>query len=353
MIHTTAAKYFDGISSRPQSLHVWCDEHTDMLHLEDADGQKWVFGDLVLQKISVDFLEVRHKHFPGKLVEIKDAAFIAQFDALLKNRGYRNWYRALIHGGFRVHMILAACILVFLVGAYFFLIPFVAEKAVDILPRSYDAMLGEKLMPSMIDNDQVDSLKTARVNAFAALHNFQAGMPLKFIVLRSKEENAYALPDGHVVIYTGILDLMTEAPELSALLAHEAAHVRHRHSMRLLCRNMAGYILISVALSDVNGIMAVIADQAHTLTSLNYSRTFEKEADLEGLKLLRENHMDTKGMPGLFKKLDAHNKNFIPAFLATHPLTKDRIEYLEKSVKGDPAKPNPELDRIFNELRKK
>ena len=77
--------------------------------------------------------------------------------------------------------------------------------------------------------------------------------PIKFSVINSETVNAFALPDGNVVVFTGIIDLMDDYDELAGLIGHEVAHVNNRHSMRMMCRNLAGYIFLSAVLSDVNG----------------------------------------------------------------------------------------------------
>lgn len=56
--------------------------------------------------------------------------------------------------------------------------------------------------------------------------------------------NAFKLPGGHIVVFTGILEKMDSSDELAALLAHEATHVEERHSTRMDGPSMAGYLFL-------------------------------------------------------------------------------------------------------------
>ena len=58
---------------------------------------------------------------------------------------------------------------------------------------------------------------------------------------------------------------MKSYEELVALIGHEATHVNHRHGMKLLCRDLSGYLFVSAILGDANGIMAVITDNVNSL----------------------------------------------------------------------------------------
>lgn len=66
--------------------------------------------------------------------------------------------------------------------------------------------------------------------------------PLTFHVVRDDQVNAFALPGGHIVVFTGILERMDLPEELAALLAHEGTHVQERHSTRMLMRQLVSHV---------------------------------------------------------------------------------------------------------------
>jgi predicted Zn-dependent protease len=146
---------------------------------------------------------------------------------------------------------------------------------------------------------------------------------------------------------------MKNHDELAGLIAHEVSHVNNRHSMKMLCRNLSGYLFISVVLTDVNGIMAVIGDNVHNLQSLSYSRQFEKQADIEGVELMIENKINPKGMTNLFKRIQKNDVFLLPEFLSSHPITQDRIDYINDLIIEKPHQTlkNQKLENLFNQIK--
>ena len=175
----------------------------------------------------------------------------------------------------------------------------------------------------------------------------------RITVINDEMVNAFALPDGRIMVYTGILRKMDKQEELAGVLSHEISHVEHRHSMRLLTRSLSGYLLLSLLLNDVNGIMTVLVDNAHNLQNLSYSRKFEEEADLSGLDLLRQHKIDPQGMVELFKILSKEHDIEIPGWLNSHPVSEDRIKYIREKIKQHPYTPvvHADLDTIFQQLK--
>jgi predicted Zn-dependent protease len=147
---------------------------------------------------------------------------------------------------------------------------------------------------------------------------------------------------------------MENYDELAGLIGHEVTHVNQRHSMKMLSRNVSGYLFVSAVLSDVNGIMATIGDNINSLNSLSYSRSFEQQADEEGLDLMLQNNINPKGMTNLFKRLQSENNIDIPQFLSSHPVTENRIDYIQNLIKEKKFKTieNPILKGYFIKLKK-
>jgi len=172
------------------------------------------------------------------------------------------------------------------------------------------------------------------------------------MVVDSDIVNAFALPDGNIVIYTGLLNRMENYEELAGLIGHEATHVNQRHSLKMLCKNLAGYIFISTLLNDVNGIMAVIVDNAHNLNILSYSRNYEREADREGTDLMIQNSINPYGMIKLFERLEEDSKLTIPELISSHPITDERIQYIQAhiSTKEYEERHNDVLSSLFERL---
>jgi Zn-dependent protease with chaperone function len=348
------AKYFDGQSSVPHQIALLTSERFDELRLQYADGSSsdWSVHDLSFEQYG-DCLEVRNRQFSGALLQIKDKDFSKKFLEAMKWKNKVDVHQRILSIGFPRIVGIAVVMLVLIVVAYFYLLPPIAEKSAALLPESFDTYLGNVFMGTFLDENKIDSTKTTGLENFAAQINFENTKPLSFAVVKSDEINAFALPNGQIVVYSGILDKMQNPSELAALLAHEAAHVNHRHSTKMLCRNLAGYMLVSLIFSDVNGIMAVLADNAHQLHSLSYSRKFENESDEQGLKILMDNHIDPNGMVQLFELIEKEEKIAIPKIISTHPITKERKENMQQTIEKSEYSlvPNNNLDSIFVEMQ--
>jgi predicted Zn-dependent protease len=287
------------------------------------------------------------------MITSNNEAFIGEFVNFMKRYGHVGLYQRLIELGFKAHLLIALVLLTLIIAGYFFALPGIAEKAAVLIPESYDNQMGQLFFDEFSERSTIDSSKTALLNNYAERLDLKNKKPLKFTVIESSTVNAFALPDGNIIVFTGLLDLMKSHEELAALISHEVVHVNNRHSMKMLCRNLAGYLFISVVLTDVNGIMAVIGDNVHSLQSLSYSRQFEREADTQGLELLAFNQIDPKGMVSLFEGLQSKAELLLPEFLSSHPITRERIDYIEKQIgsKTYSYKKNEQLDELFMKIK--
>ena len=348
------AKYFDGQSSVVHQVIFSVTERFDELCLQFADGSSFVWhtDDLNFEQYG-NYLEIRNKQFSGAFLKIKDEYFAKQFLEAMKWKNKVDVHRRILSIGFPKIVGIAVVMLALIVAAYFYLLPPIAEKSAALLPESLDTYFGDVFINTFLDENKIDSTKTVCLEKFAAQINFENTKMLHFSVVESNEINAFALPNGHIVVYSGILNKIQNPNELTALLAHEAMHINNRHSIKMLCRNLAGYMLISLIFNDVNGIMAVLADNTQQLHSLSYSRKFENEADEQGLKILMDNHIDPNGMTQLFSLIEREEKIAIPKIISTHPLTKERKENMEKIIKKSKTDvlPHYDLDSLFLQMK--
>jgi len=258
----------------------------------------------------------------------------------------------LIGAGFKTHLFIGIIALGMVVLGYIYTLPWVAEKAVYIVPESYDKSMGESYFNNFIDETDIDQKLSKALTNFANSLDLE-NKSLRFYVVNDNTVNAFALPGGIIMVNRGILEKMDQYEALVALLGHEVAHVNQRHSIKMLSRNLSGYIFISVVFNDVNGIMAVMADNVQTLRSLSYSRAYESEADEEGLRIMRKNKVAAAGMAALFEALEDEKTDFVPGFLRTHPMTKSRKNRAEKSAYDikTPAEKDLKLMQLFAQIQ--
>ncbi len=149
--------------------------------------------------------------------------------------------------------------------------------------------------------------------------------PYKFTVIEGSEINAFALPGGHVFIFTGLLHTVENAEELAAVLAHEMGHIERRHTVKKLLKEVGIAVLASIAL----GGEALPAEELLTgLLSTRFDRRYESQADEFSLDLLLSASLSPRHMAEVFRKFDASASDYDEYFemLSTHPHNKSRIE---------------------------
>ena len=252
-----------------------------------------------------------------------------------------------------------AILLVVLTAVYFLLVSLVPYLGMKLVSREREIALGDRFHETMLQQAKLtgiteDAARTASLQAFADKLELSDEYPIRITVLKSDLVNAYAVPGGHIVVYTGILEQLRTPGELAALLSHEATHVNERHSLRSLLRSMSGTIMITVVLGDAGGVAAALAGGADNLGSLSYSRSLEEEADQKGMELMMKNRVALTGMTGLMHTLEQQGD--VPgglSFLSSHPLTRNRLKDAEAFIQAHPQTVNEreDLADIFRQLK--
>ncbi len=173
--------------------------------------------------------------------------------------------------------------------------------------------------------------------------------PFNFFMIRDRNINAFAFFGGHIALHSGLfLHAKTEG-ELASVMAHEIAHVTQRHlarSMEEQARRspatlaaLAGSLLLAIAAPEA-GIAAMTATTAGSMqSSINYTRSNEKEADRFGIHTLSKAGYDAQAMPRFFGRLadSFRYASTPPPMLLTHPLPEDRITDSRSRARGYPS----------------
>jgi predicted Zn-dependent protease len=151
-----------------------------------------------------------------------------------------------------------------------------------------------------------------------------------FIVVDSKYQNAFALPGGRMVIFSGLLELAEDPNAVVAVLAHEFSHVKERHPARLMVSNIGIAALFSVALGDVSGgtVFAAIGQMA---LGASYSREMETVADAQALQIMNELQYDMRPIIPLLTELGKkQGSGIFSELMNTHPGIEDRIAVIKQ-----------------------
>lgn len=159
-----------------------------------------------------------------------------------------------------------------------------------------------------------------------------------FFCIDNPSINAFAGPDGHIGVFSGLLLASEGESELAAVLAHEIAHVTQGHLMRSFedrkrvsipatAAVIAAAILGAQVDADLGATALAGIQGAAVQRQIDLTRASEKEADRIGIATLAAAGFDPYAMPGFFQRLAKASHTYessAPEFLRTHPVTSSR-----------------------------
>jgi predicted Zn-dependent protease len=210
----------------------------------------------------------------------------------------------------------------------------------------------EKLAAQSYSQLQTSAAKKGTLNADAALTQRVRAIAQRIIpttavfrqdapgwkwevnVIDSKELNAFCMPGGKIMFYSGLIEqLKLSDDEIAIVMGHEIAHALREHSREQVSQAIAADTALNVGaavfgLSQNTTTLTATAYQA--LVATKFSRTDESEADQIGLELSARSGYDPHSGVTLWQKMLQANKGIQPPeFLSTHPAEKNRAEEIQ------------------------
>jgi len=252
-----------------------------------------------------------------------------------------------IHGleAFRPRLLIFVAVTIALcVAVYRYAVPVLVEVAVYVTPPVVNDVIGKSVMTTLdqlvfeetkLSDDKRKALSTAFDRLAAFTPNGKAaketgGPPAYTLNFRQGGEigpNAFALPDGTVVVTDELVDLAKDDEMILGVLAHELGHVDHGHTLRQLYRAAGITALIMLIGGDIGSATEDVLTQGAALVSLSYSRGAEAEADRYSVELMHEAGHDPAAIARFFELLrDRFGLEGEKDFFSTHPATQQRID---------------------------
>jgi len=156
-------------------------------------------------------------------------------------------------------------------------------------------------------------------------------------LVRNPQANAFCLPGGKIVVFTGILPHAENDAGLATVMGHEMAHAIARHgSQRLLRSSLAQTFLTGASFSmgdmdyrDRQAVMAALGAGAQYGVLLPFSREHESEADEMGLLYMARAGYDPRESISFWERMSQAGGGGAPEFMSTHPSHGTRIEQLK------------------------
>jgi predicted Zn-dependent protease len=201
--------------------------------------------------------------------------------------------------------------------------------------QSYQQVLAQS--QSITSGPELEIVKRVAGRLATATGKAGQGFDWKVSLIRDEKVNAFCLPGGKIVVYSGILPVAQNEAALAAVLGHEMAHATSRHgAQRLLQQNLAQTAMTGIALSisDMDydrqrAVMGALGAGAQFGILMPFSRDHESEADHIGLTYMARAGYDPRESVRLWKRMDESSGRQPPEFLSTHPSHGTRIQQLE------------------------
>lgn len=199
-----------------------------------------------------------------------------------------------------------------------------------------EAQAAGKLNTNAATTNRVRAIAKRLISQTGAFRSDAASWSWQVNVITDSTVNAWCMPGGKIVVYTGIIDtLKLTDGELAAVMGHEIAHALREHSREQASQDALRSLGVStvagvVGLGDLGTSLLDLASQ-YTVT-LPFSRSHETEADHIGTELMARAGYDPNEAVNIWKKMAALSGGSVPEILSTHPSNESRIADLQKVV---------------------
>ena len=231
--------------------------------------------------------------------------------------------------------------------------PFTGKSTMALVPNSqifpssfqqYSQFLSEnKVITGTADAKRIENvgmkIKTAAERYLTANGNadYLKDYAWEYKLVESKELNAWCMPGGKIVFYTGILPVCKDDAGIAAVMGHEVAHALANHGQQRMSAGLlqqVGAVGAALAAEKYAPNYQKEAMQAYgagsdVLGMLPFSRAHESEADMIGLTLMAIAGYNPENAIKLWERMSAQSQGKTPPeFLSTHPSNETRIKEL-------------------------
>ena len=231
--------------------------------------------------------------------------------------------------------------------------PFTGKKTMALIPDSqifpsafqqYGQFLSEnKVISGTKDAQRVENVGT-KIKVAAERWLTANGKPTylanykwEYKLVESKEVNAWCMPGGKIVVYSGILPITKDDAGLAAVLGHEVSHALANHGQQRMSAGLVqqlGGVGVAVATGNKSPQTQQMIMQAYGVGTqvgvmLPFSRDNESEADMIGLTLMAIAGYNPDNAVALWERMSTQGGQAPPEILSTHPANATRIANLK------------------------
>lgn len=227
-------------------------------------------------------------------------------------------------------------------GFFKFGLPWSAEKLAPRIPARVESLMTRQVM-ALLDRIHLERSTLPATRQQQLRRQFAAlveGLPrsgdmrLLFRSAPGLGANAFALPDGTIVMTDELVELAASDEELIAVLAHETGHHEHRHALRQTIESSGILVVASLLFGDASGSSLTVS-MPTVLLEAGFSRGHEIEADRYAFVLLRARGHSPQAFADILRRLGAKHgpDNAAIGYFSTHPATEARIHSAEAAAR--------------------
>lgn len=346
------AIYYDGMNSRRHPVTLVIQKR--VVAMRGAGLRR-------SERMSKMDISERLEHAP-RILRFPDGAFIEasdhrNLDKMLKENRFKDPRVVRWQNNWPLSLLALVTLLATLLSAYQWGLPAGADALAQRLPASFGKKVGDEafavmekklLAPSTLPPERQQQLRAR----FAAMRH-PGGQVIPYqLEFRSGSmgANAFALPNGVIVITDTMIKVANDDDAILGVLSHELGHVKRRHSARQLLQSAGIGIALNLWVGDVSSALAAVPA---ILLNQSNSRDFEREADRFAIAMMQANGMSLEPMALMFetlsRKLQAAEEDEdedeeaaqtapqsvdpAPDFLSSHPSDAERVATLRAAAR--------------------
>jgi Zn-dependent protease with chaperone function len=239
----------------------------------------------------------------------------------------------------RAHYVVACTALLIgtLLVSVFWGVPTLARRVADTLPVEATEALGrgslktlDKLIlkPSELPQERQKQLE----GAFVAMAEKYPELPLKLHFRSGLPANAFALPDGSIILTDALVESASRDQQIFAVVAHEIGHVKNRDGLRTVLSSTALALVFAAYFADLAQLTTLGAGLPTAFSEARFSQAQEAEADAFALRCLQDAGIRPYHMADMLRTLQARTggePGTAAQYLASHPPTSERVALFE------------------------
>lgn len=223
--------------------------------------------------------------------------------------------------------------------------PYTKRSQMIFMSPKQELALGERsyrqaLAKSKVITGTYDARRVERIGQRIAKVANRPDFKWEFKLVDNKAMNAFCLPGGKVVVYTGILKAAKNDDQLATVIAHEIAHALARHGAERMSSAMVQQglqVVGNIVLASKAPQYQNVFNQAYGIGSqlgvmLPYGRLQENEADEIGIILMARAGYNVYAALDFWKNMSAGKKNQPNEFFSTHPSSTTRIANIQRVI---------------------